>query len=187
MAAHAPQNKCLQDRLDDRATTANCALEPGPSAGRHLYAASHRTMKGFHHAYLLRCSSHCGKSLFDDHAGAGVVSGGCSYVFACEETVPQRPYLLKAHIDYLLMTGLLMIFYLLFAHFRLSVSPIILVAMSVGSFMNPVGFLILAIKPDTRQQPSTPFGVLMTGSFTLTTIEYAGAAWYVADAAILVK
>jgi hypothetical protein len=99
---------------------------------------------------------------------------------------PSVPNLLKAHIDYLLITCLLMIFYLLFAHFRLSVSPIILVAMSVGSFMNPLGFLILAIKPDIRQQPATPFGVLMTGSFTLTTIGYAGAAWYVADAAVLV-
>ena len=46
---------------------------------------------------------------------------------------PSVPNLLKAHIDYLLMTGLLMIFYLLFAHFRLSVSPVILVAMSIGS------------------------------------------------------
>jgi hypothetical protein len=61
----------------------------------------------------------------------------------------------------------------------------VLVAMSIGSFMNPVGFLILAVKPDTRQQPSSPFGVLMAGSFTLTTIGYAGAAWYVGRAAVL--
>ena len=98
---------------------------------------------------------------------------------------PSVPNLLKAHIDYLLMTGLLMIFYLLFAHFQLSVSPVILVAMSVGSLMNPFGFLVLAVKPNTRQQPATPFGVLMTVSFTLTTIGYAGAAWLVAHAALL--
>ena len=97
---------------------------------------------------------------------------------------PSVPNLLKAHIDYLLMTGLLMIFYLLFAHFRLSVSPVILVAMSVGSLLNPFGFLVLAVKPNTRQQPATPFGVLMTVSFTLTTIGYAGAAWSVAHAAV---
>ena len=98
---------------------------------------------------------------------------------------PSVPNLLKAHIDYLLMTGLLMIFYLLFAQFRLSVSPVILVAMSVGSLLNPFGFLVLAVKPNTRQQPATPFGVLMTVSFTLTTIGYAGAVWYVAHAALL--
>ena len=97
---------------------------------------------------------------------------------------PSVPNLLKAQIDYLLMTSLLMIFYLLFSHFRLSLSPVILMSMSVGSLMNPVGFLILAINPSIWQQPATPFGVLMTGSFTLTTIRYAGAAWYVALAAV---
>jgi len=100
---------------------------------------------------------------------------------------PSVPNLLKAHIDYLLMTGLLMIFYLLFAHFRLSVSPVILVAMSVGSLMNPVGFLVLAIKPDTKQIPASPFGAIMATSFTLTTIGYAGAAWSVAQAAVLAR
>ena len=98
---------------------------------------------------------------------------------------PSVPNLLKAHIDYLLMTGLLMIFYLLFAQFQLPASPVILVAMSVGSLLNPVGFLVLAVKPDTRQQPATPFGILMTVSFTLTTIGYVGAAWSVAHAAVL--
>jgi hypothetical protein len=98
---------------------------------------------------------------------------------------PNVPNLLKAHIDYLLMTGLLMIFYLLFAHFRLSVPPVILVAMSVGSLMNPVGFLVLAIRPDTKQIPASPFGAIMSTSFALTTIGYAGAAWSVARAAVL--
>ena len=97
---------------------------------------------------------------------------------------PNYQQLLKAHMDYLLMTGLLMIFYLLFAHFRVSVSPAILIAMSVGSLMNPVGFLALAIKPDIRQQPTSLFGAIMAGSFTLTTIGYIGAAWSVGHAAV---
>src|SRR5580765_1591968 len=85
--------------------------------------------------------------------------------------------LLKAHLDYLMMTGLLMIFFLLFNHFRVSPSRLVVFAMCVGSFMNPVGFIALAIKPDLRQQPASPFGAVMAGSFTLTTIGYAGAAW----------
>ena len=87
-----------------------------------------------------------------------------------KKVFPSYQQLLKAHMDYLLMSGLLMIFYLLFANFRVSVSPVILVAMSVGSLMNPVGFLALAIKPDIRQHPTSAFGGLMAGSFTLTTI-----------------
>jgi hypothetical protein len=92
--------------------------------------------------------------------------------------------LLKAHIDYLMMTGLLMIFYLLFNHFHVSPSRLVVVAMSVGSFMNPVGFIALAIRPGLRQQPTSPFGAVMAGSFTLTTIGYAGAAWSIGHAAL---
>ena len=97
---------------------------------------------------------------------------------------PNYQYLLKAHIDYLLMTGLLMIFFLLFAHFQVSPSPVVVLAMSLGSFMNPVGFIALAVRPDLRQHPASPFGLVMTGSFTLTTIGYAGAAWSIGQAAL---
>ncbi|PYR50839.1 MAG: hypothetical protein DMF95_09570 [Acidobacteria bacterium] len=84
----------------------------------------------------------------------------------------------------MLMTGLLMIFFLLFNHFRVSPSPLVVFAMSVGSFMNPVGFIALAIKPSLRQQPTSPFGAVMAGSFTLTTIGYAGGAWSIGQAAL---
>lgn len=97
---------------------------------------------------------------------------------------PNYQYLLKAHIDYLLMTGLLMIFFLLFNHFRVSPSPVVVFTMCMGSFMNPIGFVALAIKPTLRQHPTSPFGAIMTGSFTLTTIGYAGAAWSIGHAAL---
>jgi len=98
---------------------------------------------------------------------------------------PSYAYLLKAHIDYLLMTGLLLIFFLLFAHFRVSPSPVVLIAMTIGSLLNPFGFLVLAMRPNLRQHPSTPFGAIMASSFVLTTIGYLGAAWYVARAAVV--
>jgi hypothetical protein len=46
--------------------------------------------------------------------------------------------LLKAHIDYLLMMGLLMISFLLFTHFRVSPPPLVVFAMCAGSFGNPM-------------------------------------------------
>jgi len=97
---------------------------------------------------------------------------------------PNYQYLLKAHIDYLLMTGLLMIFFLLFNRLRVSPSPVVVFTMSLGSFMNPIGFIALAIRPGLRQHPTSPFGAIMAGSFTLTTIGYAGAAWSVGHAAL---
>ena len=98
---------------------------------------------------------------------------------------PNYQYLLKAHLDFLMMTGLLFVFFLLFAHFRLTPPALVLVAMSVGSLTNPVGLLALAIKPDLPQRPATVFGALMAGSFVLTTIGYGGAAWTVARAIVL--
>jgi hypothetical protein len=97
---------------------------------------------------------------------------------------PNYQNLLKAHIDYLMMTGLLMIFFLLFNHFRVAPPPFVVVAMCVGSFMNPVGFIALAIRPTLRQSPASPFGAVMAGSFSMTTIGYAGAAWCVGQAAL---
>jgi hypothetical protein len=50
-----------------------------------------------------------------------------------EKVVSELPILAESHMDYLLMTGLLMIFYLLFAQLHVSASPVILAAMSLGS------------------------------------------------------
>jgi hypothetical protein len=98
---------------------------------------------------------------------------------------PNYQYLLKAHIDYLMMSGLLIVFFLLFAHFHLSAPRLIILSMITGSLMNPVGFLVLAVKPKTNQNPPGIFALVMAGSFTLTTLGYAGAAWFVARAAAL--
>jgi len=98
---------------------------------------------------------------------------------------PSYPYLLKAHIDYLMMTGLLFLFFLLFAHFQLTPPALIIVAMSVGSWVNPAAFLALAIKPDLPQRPASVFGATVSCSFVLTTIGYGGAAWVVARAVAL--
>jgi hypothetical protein len=49
---------------------------------------------------------------------------------------------------------------------------------------NPSGLLALALKPDLRQQPATPFGAVMVLSFTAATVGYGGAAWCVARAII---
>ena len=98
---------------------------------------------------------------------------------------PNTSSLLKAHLDFLMMTGLLFIFFLLFTHLRVSPPAAIVGAMSLGSLGNPAGFLALAIKPDLPQRPATPFGAVMLVSFTLTTIGYGGAALAVAHAVLM--
>jgi hypothetical protein len=98
--------------------------------------------------------------------------------------IPNPQYLLKAHLDFLMMTGLLFVFFLVFEHLRLTPPMAIVAAMSIGSIGNPSGFLALALKPDLPQQPATLFGALMVLSFTATTVGYGGAAWYVAQAIV---
>ncbi len=95
---------------------------------------------------------------------------------------PGAQYLLKAHLDFLMMTGLLFIFFLLFEHLRLAPPAVVVAAMGLGSITNPLGFVALAIRPDLQQRPAAPFGALMALSFTVTTIGYGGAAWSVAHA-----
>jgi len=51
--------------------------------------------------------------------------------------------------------------------------------------MNPIGFLAVAIRPGIKQNPTNPLGAIMAGSFMLTTIGCAGAAWSVAQAAVV--
>ena len=97
---------------------------------------------------------------------------------------PNPQYLLKAHLDFLMMTGLLFVFFLLFGQLRLAPPAVVVMAMSLGSVTNPTGFLALAIRPTLQQTPTAPFGVLMVLSFTATTIGYGGAAWCVAHAVV---
>ena len=97
---------------------------------------------------------------------------------------PSPQYLLKAHLDFLMMTGLLFVFFLVFEQLGLTPPMAIVVAMSIGSIGNPSGFLALALKPDLPQKAATPFGALMVLSFAATTVGYGGAAWYVAHAVV---
>lgn len=113
----------------------------------------------------------------------GLVGGRSSRLI--KRCFPGPQNLLKAHLDFLMMTGLLFVFFLLFGQLRLAPPPVIVVAMSLGSVANPVGFVALAIRPDLPQRPASLFGALMALGFTATTVGYGGAAWFVAHAVVL--
>lgn len=98
--------------------------------------------------------------------------------------IPGRDDLLKSHIDYLLMSMLLYLFYLLFSHFQLHVPPLLLAVMLFGSLGNPLLFLLRAMRPVWKEAPSVRFRVLMGISCLLTTLGYAGGAGLVASAAL---
>ena len=101
-----------------------------------------------------------------------MVPGRSPVITVRQEVLSQSQYLLKAHLDFLMMTGLLFVFFLLFEHLRLTPPAAIVLAMSLGSVGNPSGFLALALRPEFPQRPATPFGALMLLSFTATTVGY---------------
>ncbi len=98
--------------------------------------------------------------------------------------VPGGQDLLKSHIDYLMMSQLLFIFYLLFAHFGVKASPFLVFAMCVGSVGNAGLFLIRAVRPSLKEKPTPPFRMTMLASCVLTTLGYLGGALTVGGAAV---
>lgn len=98
--------------------------------------------------------------------------------------IPGRDDLLKSHIDFLMMSMLLYLFYLLFSHFQLHVPPLLLAAMLLGSLGNPLLFLLRALRPVWKETPAAGFRLLMGISCLLTTLGYAGGAWLAASAAV---
>ena len=176
---------------------------PEFSAGAECFVPVRRGLQLRSDVHLQQLSAREGAHLGDPvmHAGTGVLAivGSVCMTLALvlawclagvrssrfvKRCFPNPQYLLKAHLDFLMMTGLLFVFFLVFEHLRLTPPMAIVVAMSVGSMGNPSGFLALALKPDLPQQPATPFGAVMVLSFTATTVGYGGAAWYVAHAII---
>jgi hypothetical protein len=87
--------------------------------------------------------------------------------------------LVKSHIDYLLMALFLFVFYLLFAHFTIAAPVWLVAAMCLGSLGNPALFLVRAMKPEFKTEPTAWFRILMGSSCVLTTVGYAGGAWLV--------
>lgn len=60
---------------------------------------------------------------------------------------PATHQLIRAHIDYLLMFGLLVISYFLSTHLELALPMWAIVLLCIGSLYNPFGFIVLAMKP----------------------------------------
>jgi hypothetical protein len=97
--------------------------------------------------------------------------------------IPGTQDLLKSHIDYLMMSQFLFIFYMLFSHFKIKPAGFIIFCMCVGSFGNALLFLIRAMNPSLKDEMTVPFRLSMTLSCSMTTIGYISGAWLVANAA----
>lgn len=102
---------------------------------------------------------------------------------ALAKLIPGAIDLLKSHIDYLMMSMFLFIFYLLFSHFKISPSVFVMVCFCLGSLGNPALFFIRAMKPNLKTEQTPLFRASMGVSCLLTTIGYLLSAWQIAFSA----
>lgn len=96
----------------------------------------------------------------------GVPTSHVSRFFSSEKA------LLQAHIDYILMAILLFVFALSKIEYG---TPFVYAAV-VGAFLNPLLFVVLAIYPNAKKTPTSPFGLSSILSFSITTIGMGGCA-----------
>jgi len=92
--------------------------------------------------------------------------------------IPRRPDLIRAHIDYLMMSQFLFIFFILFRQFSIKPPLWVVGACCFGAFFNPLAFLLRALTPinpagDVPVEPHFPIQAAV--SFTLTTAGFLTA------------
>jgi len=81
--------------------------------------------------------------------------------------------LVKAHIDYVMMALLLFAFFFIGVNLPL---PLILLACA-GAFADPALFIFLSVKPDVNKKIGSPFSLISTIVFLITTIGIGGSAF----------
>ncbi len=83
---------------------------------------------------------------------------------------PRPVYIIKAHIDYLLMALLLFAFFSL----RVHQPGWLVVCAIIGSITNPLMFAMLATRKTSDMPATSPMGLLSVASFIITTIGFGG-------------
>ena len=89
----------------------------------------------------------------------------------------ERDDVIRSHVDYLMMTQFLLIFFVAFRQFAITPPLWLVSACGFGAFFNPLAFLIRGLTPKTVAtlpvEPHFPLQALL--SFSLTTIGFLGA------------
>jgi hypothetical protein len=85
---------------------------------------------------------------------------------------PATHQLIRAHIDYLLMFGLLVITYFLSTHLELVLPMWVIALLCLGSLYNPFGFIILAMKPKMANPETTAEKARILIGFLPATLGY---------------
>jgi hypothetical protein len=83
--------------------------------------------------------------------------------------------LAKCHMEYVIMALLLFAIYL----FNIELPLYIVLLTCIGAVSNPSLFLIIAIKPDIDKSLTSPFSLISTCSFLITTIGFGCSSAFI--------
>lgn len=99
----------------------------------------------------------------------------------------ERADIIRAHIDYLMMSQFLFIFSLLFRQYSINPPVWVVAACCFGAFFNPLAFLVRGLTPKPSVVAAIPveahFSLQAGLSFTLTTVGFLTAIALVVRAA----
>lgn len=84
--------------------------------------------------------------------------------------------LIRAHIDFLLMSFLLMLFWIISHLMGIALPHLLTVLLLFGTFFNAAGFLVLAVKPEMEKYAFSYSGIFYTIVFVCTT---SGCIWFI--------
>jgi hypothetical protein len=92
------------------------------------------------------------------------------YILKVDEKKVNTEYILKAHIDFLLMGILLIVFSFLGG----KVDSYLILFTCIGTATNPAMFIVMAFNPAVNKSPTSIFGLTTTVSYIITTVGIGG-------------
>jgi len=92
-----------------------------------------------------------------------------------ERLIRDDKKLVKAHIDYVMMALILFSFFFIGVNLPL---PIIILACA-GALADPALFIFLSVKPNVNKNIGSPFSVISTIIFLITTVGIGGASFLI--------
>lgn len=92
------------------------------------------------------------------------------YILKVEETKVNTDYILKGHIDFLMMGILILVLSFLGGQ----PNPFLILFACIGTTANPTMFIVLAFNQNVKKSPKSLFGMVSTISYVFTTIGIGG-------------
>lgn len=93
-----------------------------------------------------------------------------------KKVFPGYQYLVRSHVDYAIMAGLLLGIYLVLANMNIFISETAIVALIIGALYDPFGFLLQAVKPGIAESDSRIMKIIILLGFVPATYGFGAVA-----------